>query len=413
MTQKTDDKKFFEKSLEDYRDQVWVCARCNWCQNQWGWNVKNAEYSEICPAFHEYRFFPYSGMGKMHIARAMIEGDFDYEDVPELAEFIYTCTTCGACEMNCQRMQDKEPLKVNETLRAMLVRDGIGPLPEHKNLIRSVKSYDNPCMQPRTQRDRWARKIKIKEAKKDTCETLFFVGCTTALDPTMVAIAQDTANILLKAGVDLGMLGKDELCCGSPIARVGDRETFISLAKRNIERLNSIGVKEIVTSCPGCFSAIRHDYAEIPGVPEINFKVYHTVEYIDRLIKEEKLKLKTDIPLKVSWHDPCHLGRHCGIYDAPRNILNAIPGIELMEKERIKDQSWCCGGGGGVRTAFLDFAQATAAKLIDEVKNTTEAEAIVTCCPFCEQNIGDVLSRTEDEMKLINLIALVKRAVNG
>jgi heterodisulfide reductase subunit D len=352
-------------------------------------------------------------MGKMHIARAMIEGDFDYEDAPELAEFIYTCTTCGACEMNCQRMQDKEPLKVNETLRAMLVRDGVGPLPEHKNLIRSVKSYDNPWMQPRTQRDRWARKIKIKEAKKDKCETLFFVGCTTALDPSMVAIAQDTANILLKAGVDLGMLGKDELCCGSPIARVGDRETFISLAKRNIERLNSLGVKEIVTSCPGCFRAIRHDYAEIPGVPEINFKVYHTVEYIDRLIKEEKLKLKTDIPLKVSWHDPCHLGRHCGIYDAPRNILNAIPGIELMEKERIKDQSWCCGGGGGVRTAFLDFAQATAAKLIDEVKNTTAAEAIVTCCPFCEQNIGDVLSRTEDEMELINLIALVKRAVNG
>jgi len=295
MTQKTDDKKFFEKSLEDYRDQVWGCARCNWCQNQWGWNVKNAKYSEICPAFHEYRFFPYSGMGKMHIARAMIEGDFDYEDAPELAEFIYTCTACGACEMNCQRMQDKEPLKVNETLRAQLVRDGIGPLPEHKNLIRSVKSYDNPWMQPRTQRDRWARKIKIKEAKKDKCETLFFVGCTTALDPSMVAIAQDTANILLKAGVDLGTLGKDELCCGSPIARVGDRETFISLAKRNIERLNSLGVKEIVTSCPGCFRAIRHDYAEIPGVPEINFKVYHTVEYIDRLIKEEKLKLKRAI----------------------------------------------------------------------------------------------------------------------
>ncbi len=413
MTQKTDDKKFFEKSLEDYRDQVWGCARCNWCQNQWGWNVKNAKYSEICPAFHEYRFFPYSGMGKMHIARAMIEGDFDYEDAPELAEFIYTCTACGACEMNCQRMQDKEPLKVNETLRAQLVRDGIGPLPEHKNLIRSVKSYDNPWMQPRTQRDRWARKIKIKEAKKDKCETLFFVGCTTALDPSMVAIAQDTANILLKAGVDLGMLGKDELCCGSPIARVGDRETFISLAKRNIERLNSLGVKEIVTSCPGCFRAIRHDYAEIPGVPEINFKVYHTVEYIDRLIKEEKLKLKIDIPLKVSWHDPCHLGRHCGIYDAPRDILNAIPGIELMEKERIKDQSWCCGGGGGARTAFLDFAQATAGKLIDEVKNTTDAEAIVTCCPFCEQNIGDVLSRTEDKLELIDLIALVKKAVNG
>jgi Fe-S oxidoreductase len=413
MTQKTDDKKFFEKTLEDYRDQVWGCARCNWCQNQWGWNVKNAEYSEICPAFHEYRFFPYSGMGKMHIARAIIEGDFDYDDAPELAEFIYTCTTCGACEMNCQRLQDKEPLKVNETLRAMLVKNGIGPLPEHKNLISSVKSYDNPWMQPRTQRDRWARKINIKNIKKDKCETLFFVGCTTALDPAMATVAQDTATILLKAGVDLGMLGKDELCCGSPIARIGDRDTFISLARRNIELLNGLGVKEIVTSCPGCFRAIRHDYAEIPDTPEINFKVYHAVEYIDLLIKEGKLKLITEIPLKITWHDPCHLGRHCGIYDAPRNILNAIPGIELMEKERIKDQSWCCGGGGGSRTAFLDFAQSTAAKLIDEVKNTTDAEAIVTCCPFCEQNIGDVLNRTEDDLKLIDLITLVNKAISS
>ena len=115
-------KKFYEKELEDYRDSIWGCARCNWCQNQWGWNVKSAEYSEICPAFHEFRIFPYSGMGKMHIARALLEGDFDYEDAPEIVKFLYTCTTCGACEMNCQRMQDKEPLQVNETLRAQLVR---------------------------------------------------------------------------------------------------------------------------------------------------------------------------------------------------------------------------------------------------------------------------------------------------
>ena len=184
MTMKKDDKKVFEREIEDYRDQVWGCARCNWCQNQWGWNVKSAEFSEICPAFHEYRFFPYSGMGKMHIARALLEGDFDYEDAPELAEFIYTCTTCGACEMNCQRLQDKEPLQVNETLRARFVRDGIGPMPAHKGLIKSVKNYDNPWMQPRSQRDRWAKKLSLKDVAKEQAETLFFVGCTTAFDNT-------------------------------------------------------------------------------------------------------------------------------------------------------------------------------------------------------------------------------------
>jgi heterodisulfide reductase subunit D len=410
MTMHKDDKKIFERELEDYRDQVWGCARCNWCQNQWGWSVKNAEFSEICPAFHEYRFFPYSGMGKMHMARAIIEGDFDYEDAPELAEFIYTCTTCGACEMNCQRLQDKEPLKVNEALRARLVRDGIGPMPAHQNLIKSIRNYDNPWMQPRTQRDKWMRNLNIKDVAADRAETLFFVGCTTALDATMLGVAQNTARLLLAAGVDLGTLGKDEICCGSPVARVGDRETFAALARRTVDILNKTGAREIVTACPGCYRALLHDYPEVPGVPPIEADILHAVHYIDRLIAQGKLVFKKSMPMKVTWHDPCHLGRHCGIYDAPRNILRAIPGIELVEKERNRDQSWCCGGGGGARAAFPDFAAKTAEKLINEAKKTTGADAIVTCCPFCEVNIGDVLHRTGNSMKLFNLIDLVAQA---
>ncbi len=405
------EKKFFEKQLSDFRDQVWGCARCNWCQNQWGWNVQSAEHSEVCPAFNEYRVFPYSGMGKMHIARALLEGDFDYEDAPELAEIVYSCTTCGACEMNCQRMQDKEPLKVTETLRAQLVKDGIGPMPEQKRLIKSVKNYANPWMQPRTQRDRWAKRLKIKNIYKEPSETLFFVGCTTALDPTLTKVAQNTAELLIKAGVDFGILGKEELCCGSPIARIGDRETFFSLAKENIDKLNKAGMNQIVTACPGCYRAIRHDYPEIPDMPEIKFKVFHIVEFVESLIKQGKITFRKQIPLRVTWHDPCHLGRHCGIYDAPRSILNAIPGIEFVEKERIKDQSWCCGGGGGVRTAFPDFAHSTAAKLIDEAKKTTGAEAIITCCPFCELNISDVLIKRSDDMKLIDLTELIISAM--
>jgi heterodisulfide reductase subunit D len=395
-------KKFYEKELEDYRDSIWGCARCNWCQNQWGWNVKSAEYSEICPAFHEFRIFPYSGMGKMHMARALLEGDFDYEDAPEIVKFIYTCTTCGACEMNCQRMQDKEPLQVNETLRAQLVRDGVGPMPEHKGLIKSVKNYDNPWMQPRTQRDRWAKKLEIKDVDKEKAETLFFVGCTVAFDNTQWHVAQNTAKIMLAAGTDLGMLGKKEICCGSPVARIGDRETFISLATRNIELLNSTGAKEIVTFCPGCYRSLNYDYREIPGVPELKPKVYHTSQYYEKLIKEGKIKFKNGQKKCVTWHDPCHLGRHCGIYEEPREVLKAIPGIDLVEMERIKDQSWCCGGGGGARTAFMDFAQKTAVKRIGEAKKTG-AEAIVTSCPFCEQNIGDALSSLDEEMEVLDL----------
>jgi Fe-S oxidoreductase len=409
--EKKSDKKFFEKGLEDYKDSIWGCARCNWCQNQWGWNVKSAEFSEVCPAFHEYRIFPYSGMGKMHMARALLEGDFDCEDAPELVKFLYTCTTCGACEMNCQRLQDKEPLQVNETLRAQLVRDGIGPMTEHKSLIKSIINYDNPWLQPRTQRDRWARKIPVKDVSKEKAETLYFVGCTAAFDNTLWRVTQNTAKILLHAGVDLGMLGKKEICCGSPVARIGDRETFITLAKRNIELLNDAEVKEIVTFCPGCYRAIKYDYKEVPGVPELNAQVYHATEYIDKLIREEKLEITGELPMRVTWHDPCHLGRHCGIYEEPRRILKAIPGTELLEMERIKDQSWCCGGGGGVRTAFMDFAQKTATKRIKEAKNTG-AQAIVTECPFCEQNLGDALGKMDEDMELYDLTELLMKVLD-
>ncbi len=405
-------KKFFETTLADYRDMLWGCARCNWCQNQWGWNVKSAEYSEICPAFHEYRIFPYSGMGKMHIARALLEGDFEYEDDPDVIRFFYTCTTCGACEMNCQRLQDKEPLKVNETLRAQFVRDGIGPMPEHRTLIKSVKNYDNPWMQPRSQRNRWSRKLAIKDIAKEPAETLYFVGCTTAFDNTQWHVAQNTAYLLQQAGVDLGMLGKNEICCGSPVARIGDRDTFIQLASRNIDLLNKTGASEIVTFCPGCYRALKYDYSEIPGAPELKPKVFHTTEYMNNLIASEKLHLKQAVPMKVTWHDPCHLGRHCGIYDAPRAILSAIPGIELLEMERIKDQSWCCGGGGGARTAFIDFALKTAAKRIDEARKTG-AGAIVTSCPFCEQNIGDALNTMNDPLGLFDLTDLLIKSISS
>jgi Fe-S oxidoreductase len=224
-------------------------------------------------------------------------------------------------------------------------------------------------------------------------------------------VAQNTAKILLKAGVDLGMLGKNEICCGSPVARIGDRETFMSLAKRNIELLNESGVKEIVSFCPGCFRAMTHDYKEIPGAPALKARVYHTAEYIDKLIQDGKLTITGELKMRVTWHDPCHLGRHLGIYDAPRRILQAIPGVELVEMERIKDQSWCCGGGGGARTAFMDFAQKTATKRLQEAKKTG-AQSIITSCPFCEQNLGDAVSKMDDGLAVQDLTDLLIRVLD-
>jgi len=404
------DKKFFEKSLEDFKDQLWGCARCNWCQNQWGWNVTSAEYSEICPAFSEYRFFAYSGMGKMHIARALLEGDFDYEDAPELAEIAYRCTTCGACEMNCQRLQDKEPLKVTECLRAKLVEDGIGPMPAHRDLIKSIRQYDNPWMQPRAKKASWAKGLKLKDASSESVETLYFAGCTAALDQSLRKVPRNTASLLLKGGVDLGIFAEHEICCGSPAARIGDRETFITLARRNVELFAGREIKEIVTSCAGCYRVLTFDYPEVPAMPETSYRVYHTVEYLHQLIREGKLTFTTEIPLTLTWHDPCHLGRHCGIYEEPRAILRSIPGVRLVEMERIKDQSWCCGGGGGARTAFIEFAVSTGKRRVEEAEKTG-AQGIVTSCPFCEQNLSDAINQLNSPLKLYDITELVVQAL--
>jgi Fe-S oxidoreductase len=312
--------------------------------------------------------------------------------------------------MNCQRLQDKEPLKVTECLRAKLVEDGIGPMPEHQGLIKSIVQYDNPWMQPRAKKASWAKGLPLKDARNEDFDTLYFVGCTAALDLSLRDIPRDTAQILLKAGVNLGIFGKSEICCGSPAARIGDRKTFISLVRRNIELLNAKGIKEIVTSCAGCYRAFKFDYPEVPGVPEARYTVYHTVEYIDNLIQQGKLTFTKEIPLTLSWHDPCHLGRHCGVYEPPRNILRAIPGLKLVEMERIKDQAWCCGGGGGARTAFLDFAVETAKKRVGEAIKTG-AEGIVTSCPFCEQNLSDALNQLNNPLKLYDITELVMKAI--
>jgi Fe-S oxidoreductase len=349
-------------------------------------------------------------MGKMHIVRALLEGDFDYEDAPELAEIAYRCTTCGACEMNCQRLQDKEPLKVTECLRAQLVKDGIGPMPAHQGLIKSIKQYDNPWMQPRTKKQSWSKGLGLKDASKEKVETLYFTGCTAALDLSLRNVPQNTARILLQAGVDVGIFGKNEICCGSPAARIGERETFMQLAKRNAELIAKRGIKEIVTSCAGCYRVLKFDYPEVPNITAPNYKVFHFVEYINRLINDGRLTLSKEIPLTLTWHDPCHLGRHCGIYEEPRNILRAIPGIKLVEMERIKDQSWCCGGGGGARTAFMDFAVGTGKRRVGEAEKSG-AQGIVTCCPFCEQNLTDALSQANSPLKLYDLTELVVQAL--
>ncbi|MFC2032799.1 (Fe-S)-binding protein, partial [Chloroflexota bacterium] len=226
-------------------------------------------------------------------------------------------------------------------------------------------------------------------------------------------------KLLIKAGVDINILGEQEKCCGNPSLRMGDQAEFIAFAKENIKKFNELGVKKVVCTCPFCYSTFRRDYPEVGE--KMNFEVTHILEFVGQLIKEKKLRPRKVKKLTVTYHDPCHLGRigsngvsgtgaFTGMYDIPRNILQSIPGVRLVEMERIKDDSLCCGAGSWMKNAYPDFAQWTATERITEAR-TTGAEALVTYCPHCEENFGDILKSSGNDMKLYNLLDLVLGAL--
>jgi heterodisulfide reductase subunit D len=333
----------------------------------------------------------------------------------EMAEVIYQCTLCNSCNAICRKTSLPLPFeieyslnqaKVFEALRADLVENGF-ILNEHRLLMESIKNYDNPWGQPRRARTRWANKnLEIKDAAKDKVDVLYYVGCTTSFDPTLRNNALTTVALLDRAGVNFGFLGNEEVCCGSIALRIGDQRTFERLARYNIEVFNELGVKTIVTSCAGCYKTLSQDY---PQVGEINAEVLHSVQYMQRLLDEGKLKFTEKVAKKVTYHDPCHLGRHSKVYDAPREILAVIPGLTFKEMKRNREGALCCGAGGGVRAGFPSLTSEIAKERIEEAEETG-AGYVVTTCPFCKQGLSDGIKAVGSKIEALDLVEIMEEA---
>jgi len=380
----------------------------------------------------KYKFDAYSAQGRFDLARALLEGEIEL--TPKALEVIYTCTLCGGCDVTCKFTRDMEPLEIIQELRNYAVKHGKGPLPGHMPAVESIRKNDNVWLQPRSRRGHWARKLKVKDLNKEKAEVLYFAGCTYSYNANLQKVAQSTVGVMQKAGVDLGILGNNEGCCASPILKIGMSDLFKEIAQRNIQQFNDLGVKKVITSCAGCFGIFQSQY---PAIGEMHFEVLHSFQLLDKLIKEGKLHFTKSVPMKVTWHDPCHTGRGGerqnlwegkrikwglsdpprqrnygtnGVYDPPRNILQAIPGIELIEMERIREFSWCCGAGGGVKSAFPDFALESALERVNEAK-ATGAEALVTSCPWCESNFTDAIIADGKKIQLYSLVELIEKAL--
>jgi len=352
-------KEIIEVIKESGGDAFKLCYQCGLCDTVCPWN----------------RIRPFS-MRKL--VRQAVFGLTEIE-----VEDMWLCTTCGICPKQCPR--DVKQIESGVSLRRIATEYGVFPASVKPiSAIRaSLAGEGNPLHIERKKRAKWAEGHSVKTFTEGM-DLLYFPGCYLCYDPRLVKVARATADLLNLAGTDFGILGDKENCCGESIRKTGDEELFKRLARENIKTFIENGVKKILVSSPHCFHTFKNEYPEFM----VNFEVVHISQYLYELIYNEKLALTKEYRKKVAYHDPCYLGRHNGLYDEPREALKKIPGIELVEMADSREDSLCCGGGGGriwmetpksERFADLRVEQAVAAG----------ADVLVTSCPYCITNFED------------------------
>jgi len=393
--------------LIQYRNDAWKCVRCGLCRMIDTADVTSDQFVDNCPSgiFHKFETFYPAGRHELIRCLTADPPELGYTEV--LHKAIFTCTGCGYCQNLCNSFKGLQPTNSFQSLKDFANRKW-GVRSEHNALIQSIINYDNPWLSPRKPRGTWARKVKdfkIKDAGKEKVEVLYFPGCNAAYVAEINPVAKATARILHLAGIDFGILGEKERCCGSTAFRVGAVDMFENYRRENIRQLNALGVKTMVTACAGCHSTFAHCYAG-----DLDFEVVHIVEYIERLIQQGKLKFRKELKdVRATYHDPCHIGRYSKIYDAPRNVLKAIPGVTFKEMVRIKENSLCCGSGGGVKSFDPNMALGVASIRLEEARLAAGANTVVSCCPFCEINLGHAAAG--GDMKVVDLLQLVSEAM--
>lgn len=410
-------------TLKEYIYYLELCSRCSTCKWVPAPMLRSWRFAKICPANMFYSWDSNSAQGMLNIAYRLVKDELGW-NTQGLPEIIFACTLCGACDVTCKLVQDIEVLDILLELRSEAVKRGIGPLPAHKKFGEWAERYTLSLEKLRLPED-----VKISR----DADTVYFIGCAT--HQFRPEVAEATMRILNAVDVDFTLLNP-ERCCGGPLYRIGQVEQFKSLMEHNVKAIREIGVKKVLTSCAHCYETFKVEYPKFLK-KNLDFRVLHISEFFNDLIKEGRLKLQRKIPMKVTYHDPCYLGRNSepyiswsgvikkygireppkvwrrganGVYDAPREVLKAIPGLELREMERIREYAFCCGGGGGVKEAFPDLAKFAAEERINEAK-ATGADAIVSCCPFCAQNLAETIERKKEPIYFYDLVQLVYEAM--
>ncbi|WP_371804109.1 (Fe-S)-binding protein [Candidatus Lokiarchaeum ossiferum] len=432
--------------LKELRNDIYKCIHCKACRFAYSGEPDREGIGEhtgvqgdktfyegmvqACPAGIEFGWEAFWNAGKIWIARSVLEGDLDLkEHGQEIADVAFPCITCGMCGAQCEN--NVRTVDVIEALRAAVIEAGTKPLPVHGIMAKNSAVKDNPYGGVKEDRTKWAKDAGVLDSilNKKT-KIAYYVGCTASYRQTNIAVA--TVKLLQKIGYDITILDK-ESCCGSPFFRTG----LIDEAKRTME--NNINLfkdfEVLMFSCAGCYRTFTIDYPKWTGKAN-NFKTIHAMELISELVRQEKIKFKEHPDLTgktVTYHDPCHTGRHYGSwfkerlieesknlmldmraagkienewFEVPRRIIKALPGVTFNEMYRIKMDSFCCGAGGGVRGQYPEFSIKTAHLRMDE-GDAVGADIMLTECPFCWRNLDDANTQYNHGKKVMTILEMI------
>ena len=435
------------KRLEELRKDIYKCIHCKACRFAYSGEPDREGIGEhagkqgtvlyegmvdACPAGIEYGWEAFWNAGKIWIARSILSGDLELTE--EVRDVIMPCITCGQCSAQCENKI--RTVDIIEALRAACLESGVPMIEKHELVDRLVKELNNPYGGKAEERFKWAKDAGLEKFidNKDA-KIGYYVGCTASYRQVEVAIA--TAKLFELLGMNFTII-TDEVCCGSPFFRIGAVDTAQELMNKNLEAFKNIEM--VYFSCAGCYRTFTIDYPKWMAEGEkLPFKTQHAFELVARLIQQEKIKFKPNKELKskvVTYHDPCHTGRHFAVdmeqdmieesknllidsrkikkaieewYEVPRVILRKLEedvGVVFKEMYRIKLDSMCCGAGGGVRAGYPDFSLRTASLRCDEA-NAVGADILTTECPFCWRNLTDANELYNHGMVVMGVLQMI------
>ncbi len=333
----------------------------------------------------------------IHLAQLGLEG---YE-----GEDLWKCTTCKTCEVRCPR--GVGILDLIRTIRMMIGETGLIPQ-SLRGALGSVKSDGNPWNGKREDRNKWAANLGFEPFDKTRHEYLLFSCCMPSYDPRARKLVEATSKILKAAGVSAGVLGDEESCCGESMRKIGDEKLYSNLVEANGGLFDKHGVTRVLTLSPHCYHTFKNEYPEFGT----ELDVTHMSQLLHELIDSGKLELKNSIDAKVTYHDPCYLGRHNDVFDPPRKVLKNLPGVELVEMYRVRESSLCCGGGGGRMWMETKFGERFSDLRIPEAL-AVGAGVLATGCPYCISMLEDsrLNLNQEDAIQVKDLTELVAESL--